>query len=204
MTPHRYLVVHVTVISARINTNVPHIGARLSTPGSLALGAQHSKLDADLRISALLGTPSVHSVHDYYPFAEEDGGRLVPIVGEVVDRLDMLVAIRRFLGMGVTDYCSLRCDNDVRMQHFVRRSIPLPFRLFGGIRGENSCNVFLLPFIVLWVPICATLCRRAMLMVWLAFLFLGLGFLSFSLLPWWSPLPFLLKNTFSFDVITNY
>jgi hypothetical protein len=40
MVPHRHLVVDVTVTSASTNTNVPHIGARLPHPGSLALGAQ--------------------------------------------------------------------------------------------------------------------------------------------------------------------
>jgi hypothetical protein len=34
-------------------------------------------------------------------------------------------------------------------------------------------NVFLLLFIALWVPISATLCRRAVLMLRHAFLFLG-------------------------------
>jgi hypothetical protein len=59
MAPNRHLVVDVTVTSARTNTNVPRISARLALPGSLALGAQHGKLDADLRTSPLLGTPSV-------------------------------------------------------------------------------------------------------------------------------------------------
>jgi hypothetical protein len=68
MTPHRHLVVDVTLASARTSTNVPRIGARLPLPGSLAFGAHLGKLDADLRISALLGTSSVQSVHDYYPF----------------------------------------------------------------------------------------------------------------------------------------
>jgi hypothetical protein len=59
MVLHCHLVVDVTAISARTNTNVPHIGARLPLPGGLALGAKHGKLDADLSTSALLGTPSV-------------------------------------------------------------------------------------------------------------------------------------------------
>jgi hypothetical protein len=67
------------------------------------LGAQHGKLDADLRTSALLGTPSIQSVHDYYPFALEDGGRLAPMAAELADRLAILVAVRRFLGMGAMD-----------------------------------------------------------------------------------------------------
>jgi hypothetical protein len=37
MTLHRHLVVDVTVTSARTNTNVPRIGARLPLLGSLAL-----------------------------------------------------------------------------------------------------------------------------------------------------------------------
>jgi hypothetical protein len=72
MAPHHHLV-DVTATSARTNTNVPRIGARLPLPGSLALGAQHGKLDADLRTYALIGTPSVQSIHYYYPFATEDG-----------------------------------------------------------------------------------------------------------------------------------
>jgi hypothetical protein len=60
MAPHRHLVVDVTVTrSARTNTNDPRIGARLPLSGSFALGAQHGKLVADLRTSALLGTPSI-------------------------------------------------------------------------------------------------------------------------------------------------
>jgi hypothetical protein len=39
---------------------------------------------------------------------------------------------------------------------------------------ENSCNVFLLLFTALWVLISATLFRRAVLVLWHAFLFLGL------------------------------
>jgi hypothetical protein len=50
------------------------------------------------------------------------------------------------------------------------------FDVFGGmfVNGENSCNVFQLLFMALWVPIFATLCRRAVLMLWHASLFLGL------------------------------
>jgi hypothetical protein len=49
--------------------------------------------------------------------------------------------------------------------------------------GENSRNVFLLLFMVLWVPIFATLCMRAIvLMLWHAFLFLGLRLVGVFLL----------------------
>jgi hypothetical protein len=91
MASHRHLIVGVTVISARTNTNVPRIDARLPLLGILALGAEHGKTDADLRTSAVLGMPSVQSIHDYYPFAMEDGGWLAPIAVELIDRLNILV-----------------------------------------------------------------------------------------------------------------
>jgi hypothetical protein len=75
---HLHLVVDVTVSGARTYTNVPRISARVPLHGSLALEAEHGKLEADLRTYALLGTPSVQSVHDYYPGAVEDARRLVP------------------------------------------------------------------------------------------------------------------------------
>jgi hypothetical protein len=104
---------------------------------NLALGAQHGKLDVDLRTFAVLGTPSVPSVHDYYPFVLEDGGRLAPMAVELVDRLAILLAARRLLGMGGADSRSLRSYNYVRMQHFVRRSTLVPFRPFlGDVRRE--------------------------------------------------------------------
>jgi hypothetical protein len=130
MAPHRHLVVDVTVTSARTNPNVPRIGTRLTLPSSLALGAQHGKLYADLRTYALLGTPSVQSVHDYYPFAVEDGGRWAPMAVELVDRIAILVAVRRFLGMGAADSRSLRCDSCARLQHFGRRTTFVPYRHF--------------------------------------------------------------------------
>jgi hypothetical protein len=87
---------------------------------------------ADLRTSPLHGTPSVQSVHNYYPFALEDGGRLAHMAAELVDRLATLAAVRRFPGMGAADSRSLRSDIYVRMQHFVRRTTFVPFRRFGG------------------------------------------------------------------------
>jgi hypothetical protein len=72
---------------------------------SLALGGEHGKLDADLRTSAFLGTPSVHSIHDYYPFALADGGRLGPMAVELVDRRAILVAARRFPSMTLVHLC---------------------------------------------------------------------------------------------------
>jgi hypothetical protein len=100
MAPHRHLVVDVTDTSARTNINVPRTCARLPLPGSLALGAQNGKLDSDLRTFVLLGSPSVHVLHDYDPFVLEDGGRLAPMAAELVDRMAVLVAVRRFPSMG--------------------------------------------------------------------------------------------------------
>jgi hypothetical protein len=64
------------------------------------MGAQHDKLVANHRTSSSLGMPSIHSVHDYYPFALEDKGRYAPMAVDLVDRLAMLVVVRRFLSMG--------------------------------------------------------------------------------------------------------
>jgi hypothetical protein len=152
MAPHGHLVVDVTVTSARTNPNVLHIGASLPLPDILALGAQHGKLDADLSTSALLGTTSVQSVHDYYPFTLEDGGRLAPMVAELVDRMAILVEVRRFLGMAASYSRSLRFDmcphatsglTHVRMQHFVRRSTSAAFRIrekCGGRHQPEYCR----------------------------------------------------------------
>jgi hypothetical protein len=97
----------------------------------------HGKIDADLRTSALHGTPSVQSVHDYYPFALEDGDRLAPMAVELVNRLPNLVVVRRFRGMGTIDSRSLRSDIYVPMHHFVRQTTFVPFRRFGGnVWGE--------------------------------------------------------------------
>jgi hypothetical protein len=46
-----------------------------------------------------------------------------------------LVAVRRFLGKGDANSRSLRSDNYVRVEHFVRRTAPILFRHFwGGMR----------------------------------------------------------------------
>jgi hypothetical protein len=48
------------------------------------------------------------------------------------------------------------------------------FGVFLEMCDVNSCNVFMLLFMALWVLISATLLRRAVLVLWHAFLFLGL------------------------------
>jgi hypothetical protein len=68
----------------------------------------------------------------------------------------------------------LRSDSYVRMQHFVRRSTYVPFRRFlGDVRREFMQRLPAAHHGTL-VPISATLFRRAMLVLWHAFLFLGL------------------------------
>jgi NAD-specific glutamate dehydrogenase len=59
------------------------------------------------------------------------------MAAELVDRPAILVAARRFSGMGHDDSRSLRFDNYVRMQHFVCRTTYVPFRRFSGdVRRE--------------------------------------------------------------------
>jgi hypothetical protein len=102
------------------------------------------------------------------------------MAAELVDRLAILVVVRHFLGMGVVDSRSLCSHSYVRMKHFVRRTTSAPFRRFGGMCDVNSGNVFLVLFMELWVPISATLFRRAMLTLWHAFMLLGFSFFLFS------------------------
>jgi hypothetical protein len=131
MAPHRHLVVDVTVTSARTNTNVPRIGARLPLHGSLALGAQHGKLNADLRTYTVLGTPSVRYMTTIPSLLRMGAGwrrwRLSWLI-----TLAIFVDIPRSPSMCDAGSRSLRYDSYVsyRMHHFVRRSISVPFRRF--------------------------------------------------------------------------
>jgi hypothetical protein len=60
---------------------------------------------------------------------------------ELVDRLAILVvAIPRFHAMGAPDSRSLRFDNNVHMQHYVRRSTSVLFPRFLG----DVCNAIIL------------------------------------------------------------
>jgi hypothetical protein len=65
------------------------------------------------------------------------------MAAELVDRLAILVDVRRFPSMGAADSRSLRYDSYVRMQHFVRRSTSVPFRSFlGDVRREFMQRLF--------------------------------------------------------------
>jgi hypothetical protein len=94
------------------------------------------------------------------------------MANELVDRL----AVRRLHGMGVAD--SHSDSLSVCSILFVELLMFL-FGVFWGMCGESSCNVFLMLFTVLWVPISATLCKTAVLMLWHAFMFLGLRLFPF-------------------------
>jgi hypothetical protein len=93
------------------------------------------------------------------------------MAAELGDRLAIFVALLRFPSMGADYARSLRYDSNVRMQHFVRRTTCVPFRRFlGDVRREFMQRLFM----VLWVHVSATLCWRAVLTLWHAFVFLGL------------------------------
>jgi hypothetical protein len=77
-------------------------------------------------------------VKDYYPFALEDGGRLAPKMVDRVDRLAIMVAVRRFPSIDEADSRSLRYGSYARMKEFVRRSTYIPFRRFLGDVSRES------------------------------------------------------------------
>jgi hypothetical protein len=100
---------------------------------------------------------------------------------ELVVRLATLVVFRRFRGTSAADSRLLRSESYVRACNisFVDR-LPFPFDGFWGMRGDNSSNVFLLLFMLLWVPIFVMLSKRAVPMLWRVSLFLGLRPVAFS------------------------
>jgi hypothetical protein len=113
---------------------------------------------------------------------------------ELVDCLAILVAVRRFPCMGVADIY-------VRVHHFFRRKTYVPFRrIWGDVRREFMQRLFaaLGGTLGSFRGTFVMLCRRAMLMLWHAFLFLGLRFFSsFLLFAWWLMLLFLVRNLVS-------
>jgi hypothetical protein len=130
------------------------------------LGAEHGKLDADLRTSALLGTPSVQSVHDYYPFAMKDGGRLAPVADELVD-IAWIVCWQFVASLVWVMQTLVDCIIMTIMSGCNISSVDLltfPFDGFWGMCGENFCNVFALHGI-LWVPMLAMLSTRVVPML---------------------------------------
>jgi hypothetical protein len=96
------------------------------------------------------------------------------MAAELLDRLAIWVTVHCFHVMGVTDFGSLTVMSVCNISVGGLRM--LLFGVFLEMCGENSCNVFLELFMVLWVPISATLSRRAVLMLPYAFLFMWLRF----------------------------
>jgi hypothetical protein len=65
------------------------------------------------------------------------------MAARLVDRLAILVVIRRFRGMGATESRSLRSYNYVRMQYFDRRTTYTPSRCFlGNVRRKFIQRLF--------------------------------------------------------------
>jgi hypothetical protein len=87
------------------------VGALLPLTNSLVLWAQQAKRDIDLRTLSSHGTPSIQYVHNLYPFALEDGSGLAPMAVELVDRLAILVADRRFPSLDAVNSRSLRYES---------------------------------------------------------------------------------------------
>jgi hypothetical protein len=61
---------------------LPAVGAPLPLFANLAVGSQQAKLDDDIRTSPSLSTPSIQIVHEYYPLALRDGGRMAAVAAE--------------------------------------------------------------------------------------------------------------------------
>jgi hypothetical protein len=145
--PHKGLDVDGTVTSARTNPGFQAVEASFPLPGSLAMGAQQAELDADLRTSSSLGTPSIQSIHDFYPFPLEDGA------GCLLWRLTILVAVRHFLSMVTADSCFLRSESYPFMKEFAGRSTFVSFRQYlGDVRRELMQCMFSFP-LCWWIPI---------------------------------------------------
>jgi hypothetical protein len=177
MAPHRHLVVDVTDTSAHKNTNVPRIGARLPLPSGLALGAQHGKLDAAfallLCLACLRFSQSMTTIPSLWRM--EAGWRLW--------RLSWLIALlfwwQFVVSVAWVLHALVLCALMIMSVYSIAFVELLMFLLsvLGGLCDEHLCNVFLLLFMVLWIPVSETLCKRALvLMLWHAFLFLGLRF----------------------------
>jgi hypothetical protein len=68
-----------------------------------------------------------------------------------VDRPAILVAFRRFRGLGEADSRSLRFDSYARMQHVDRQYIFIPFQRFWGmyVWREFMQRLYMLLFMVL-------------------------------------------------------
>jgi hypothetical protein len=77
---------------------------------------------------------------------------------DLVDRLAILVAIRRFSSMGAADSRALRSESYACMKEYERRFTFVPFRrCLGNVRSDLMAHHF---FMARWVPISVMPCRR--------------------------------------------
>jgi hypothetical protein len=89
--------------------------------------------------------------------------------------LNILVAVRRFPGMGAVDSRSLRSGTYVRIQHFARRTTSVPFRRFlGDVRREFMQRLSVALHGTLGSYVRDALQEGSDDMLWRAFMFLGL------------------------------
>jgi hypothetical protein len=108
------------------------------------------------------------------PFALEVGDRLAPMAAEFVDCLFRWQFVASSMAWVLLTL--VLCDMSVCIIS-LHRSTYVPFRrLSGDVRREFLQRLYAALFMVLWVHIFAMLCMRAVLMLWHAFLFLGLRF----------------------------
>jgi hypothetical protein len=173
------------------------MGASLPLPSSLVMRAQQAKLDAHLRTSSSLGTPSIHFGHEYYPFVLVGGRLAPPMAVDLVDRLAILVALRRFPSMGAADFRSLRYEIYAHLKEFVRRSTPTPFRRFlGYVRREFMQRLHAVLHDTLGSYLrdpCRGWCSCSCVPSCSEGLGLCASLLLFSLLCWWIPLLYSLQ-----------
>ena len=119
-----HLVLDVTAVSARTATAAR--ATNWNQPGAPSLAAQQEKYDKD-RSSSL----PVQSVHEYYPVAVEDGGRLAPHALRVIWLLAVLIAVVRSDEVPSSQARLLRTYQFGRVREFLA-SCPGSFRSFVG------------------------------------------------------------------------
>jgi hypothetical protein len=85
--------------------------------------------------------PFSRSATTTHAFDVEDDGRLAPMVVELVDRMSILVVVRRFPSIDALDHRSLRYDNYARMRHFVGLGMSLFVDSWGCPSGVHATSL---------------------------------------------------------------
>jgi hypothetical protein len=137
--------------------------------GSLAMGAQQtiSFMLTSAHRPPSLGTPSIQHVHDYDPFALGNGGPLAHVAVDLIDRLAIMVAVRRFPSMGAADSLSLWFESYARMTEFIRACgtcTALYLQMCPSVDFLGMCvmgpwNALMWFFIARWVTISVMPCK---------------------------------------------